>query len=217
MSSAAPKVLIADDDARAREALARAIRASGMDVAEVNSGELALAHIGRQPTDVLVADIEMPGNRELELLQHEELRTNHVRTVLITGYASLASAVRAVGAQASGYLIKPFEIPELVEAIRTAYQEAQKSRTQERLLREVRALLDLNRERPTGFRRIGALTDREHEIVTLFAQGLSIPQVGRRLFIAPSTVRNHLRSIYRKLGVTRQSELVAKVLSPEPQ
>lgn len=65
---------------------------------------------------------------------------------------------------------------------------------------------------PTAERLVGTLTERQKEVACLLTEGLTEAEVARRLFVSPSTVHEHVRHIYDRLGCRRQAQLVALIL-----
>ena len=113
------RILIVDDHPNTASMLARALRgfgASPFNVLTAYSGEEALKIIGNDFVDVLITDFMMPGMNGFELLEH--LRQTHPETgrVLITAFGSLWVEEQA-HRLADAYLLKPFELPDLIEAI----------------------------------------------------------------------------------------------------
>jgi NarL family two-component system response regulator LiaR len=108
----------------------------------------------------------------------------------------------ALQAGAIGYLLKTVSIEDLVQAIRAA------CRGQSTLAPEAtRALIQASRQGP---RPGHDLTDRELQVLELLAEGLTNPEIGRRLMVSSSTARAHVSSILSKLGVSNRAEAVAQ-------
>jgi two-component system response regulator HydG len=112
-----PKIeaLIVDDDLRARELLSEFCRAQGFEVATAHDGRAAIASITRDPAQfsVIITDLHLPGADGFEVLKAARQANPSVYVVMITGYASIDSAVRAVREGAYDYLAKPFALGQL--------------------------------------------------------------------------------------------------------
>ena len=104
----APRVLVVDDKENMRKLLAR-ILSDGYLVEEVEDGARALSLVATRPYDVVVTDIRMPGADGFELLAAVKARSPDTEVVLMTGYATVADAVRAMKQGAFDYLEKPFD------------------------------------------------------------------------------------------------------------
>ncbi len=103
-----PRVLVADDKENMRKLLAR-ILADGYAVEEAEDGPRALSLVATRPFDVVVTDIRMPGADGFELLAAVKARSPDTEVVMMTGYATVADAVRAMKLGAFDYLEKPFD------------------------------------------------------------------------------------------------------------
>jgi len=102
------RVLVADDKENMRRLVAR-ILADAATVEEAEDGARALALVASRPYDVVVTDIRMPGADGFELLAAVKARAPETEVVMMTGYATVADAVRAMRAGAFDYLEKPFD------------------------------------------------------------------------------------------------------------
>jgi len=114
------RVLVADDEASARTGLSALLRAEGFHVAVAEDGSEALARIQEEAPDVLVTDLQMPGLDGLELLTRAREVAPDLVVVLVTGFADVETAVRAMQRGAEHYLTKPPQIEELVLVIERA-------------------------------------------------------------------------------------------------
>ena len=103
-----PRVLVVDDKENLRKLLAR-IFADGYAVEEAEDGARALSLVATRPYDVVVTDIRMPGADGFELLAAVKARAPDTEVVMMTGYATVADAVRAMKQGAFDYLEKPFD------------------------------------------------------------------------------------------------------------
>ncbi len=123
MSDNAPSLLIVDDELHVRESLSQWFREDGYAVAAAASGREALAMLGRRPFDVVISDIKMPGMDGLELQRRIREIAPDVAVILITAYASVATAVRALKEGAYDYLVKPFDPEELSRVVAKACEK----------------------------------------------------------------------------------------------
>jgi two-component system NtrC family response regulator len=106
-------IVIADDEARQRATLARALEAGGHRVLTVGSGEEAVAATLREPVDIVITDLRMPGLSGLEVVQRIREAQPDVATVVVTAFGTVASAVQAMKAGAADFLMKPIELDSL--------------------------------------------------------------------------------------------------------
>jgi two-component system nitrate/nitrite response regulator NarL len=199
-------VLIADDHPLFREAIARVI--AGRDdlelVAEASDGRAALDKIRELQPDVAVIDVRMPeldGSDVLVALRDEGLHTN---VVFLSAFLDSKTVYDAVAAGANAYLSKEAETDEIVTAILAAArgETILGPEVQTGLAEQIR-FREESEARPR-------LSDREHEVLRLIAQGLSAPEIGERIHLSTATVKTHLQHLYEKLGVSERAAAVAE-------
>ena len=117
------KVLLVDDEEAFVETLAERMRHRGMEVATSTSGEDALELIDKEPYDVVVLDLQMPGMDGLEALARIKRRQPDVQVVLLTGHATVNKGVEAMKRGAMEFLEKPVDLATLQEIIHKAKAE----------------------------------------------------------------------------------------------
>ena len=199
-------VLIADDHPLFREAIARVIaeRPDLELVAEAADGRAALEKIRELQPDVAVIDVRMPqldGSDVLVALREEGLPTN---VVFLSAFLDSKTVYDAVAAGANAYLSKEAETDEIVAAILAAArgETILGPEVQTGLAEQIR-FREENESRPR-------LSDREHEVLGLIAEGLSAPEIGERIHLSTATVKTHLQHLYEKLGVSERAAAVAE-------
>lgn len=117
MSEPTHKILIVDDEQNMRVALFEALSRNGHEVAVAENGRMALEMISRQPPDLVVTDIKMPGMDGLELLRQIKSQLPELPVVIMTGFATVDSAVEAMKQGAFDYLLKPFPVEVIEETV----------------------------------------------------------------------------------------------------
>jgi two-component system nitrate/nitrite response regulator NarL len=199
-------VLIADDHPLFREAIARVIaeRPDLELVAEASDGRAALDKIRELAPDVAVIDVRMPkldGSDVLLALREEGLSTN---VVFLSAFLDSKTVYDAVAAGANAYLSKEAETGEIVTAILAAArgETILGPEVQTGLAEQIR-FREENEARPR-------LSEREHQVLKLIAQGLSAPEIGERIHLSTATVKTHLQHLYEKLGVSERAAAVAE-------
>jgi DNA-binding NtrC family response regulator len=117
-----PQILLVDDEAIALTNLTHVLQREGYEVTACRDGEAALAALKRAEFDLVLTDLKMPGIDGMEVLR--EVRASHpdVPVIMITGYATLNSAVEAMKAGAYHYIAKPFRLSEARELVRSALE-----------------------------------------------------------------------------------------------
>jgi len=117
-NKATVRVVVADDEASARNGLSSLLRGEGFDVVVAEDGTSALARVQETAPQVLVTDLHMPGIDGIELLRRAKEVDPDLIVVLVTAFADVETAVRAMQLGAEHYLTKPVQIDELILVIR---------------------------------------------------------------------------------------------------
>ena len=131
-------VLVVDDEGAIRYSVSKTLQRVGYNVSEAASGEEALDHMQKQHYDVVLTDIRMPGLTGVELLKRIKDTAPDAIVILMTGYASLGTAVEALRLGAHDYLIKPSSSQDIRQSVARGVERA-------RNLKRRRALLDASR------------------------------------------------------------------------
>ena len=124
MSEEKERILIVDDSPDAREVLGRNLIAEGYHVMTASGVAEATKILDAAPVDLVITDLKMPKVGGIDLIRHVRARFKEVGVIMITGYASIETAVTAVKEGAEDYLSKPFTDSELLAAVRDALQKA---------------------------------------------------------------------------------------------
>jgi DNA-binding response OmpR family regulator len=117
-------ILVVDDDQELRENIREILDDAGFAVTMAASGEEALDCLERQPFDVILLDLIMPGMDGKEVLPLIKRKSPSVRVIMITAFATIENAVSAMRKGADDYLTKPFKVDELLTAVRRSLEEA---------------------------------------------------------------------------------------------
>jgi DNA-binding NtrC family response regulator len=117
-------VLVVDDKEMLRDSVAQTLVRSGLEVVLAESAQAALAQIARRRPDAVVTDLKMPGGTGIELLQSIREFDDDLPVIVMTAFATVETAVRALKAGAFDYITKPFEGDELVIAVKRAIEHA---------------------------------------------------------------------------------------------
>lgn len=197
------RCLVADDHPAIISAVTDFLQEEGIDVvAQARDGQEALAKIESVQPDVAVVDLQMPGLTGIELARKVTEARLPTGIVLYTGHGDRALLTEAVDVGARGYVLKEAPLPDLLRAISTVAQGGT----------YVDPVLAGALAAPGAADKLPALTQREREVLRLLADGLTNEEVGRRLFIAPDTVRTHVRKAMRKLDADTRTQAVATAL-----
>jgi excisionase family DNA binding protein len=117
------RVLVVDDEASIRDLLAKTLALAEYDVDVASDGRSALERIRIYQYDLLIADLKMPGIDGLAVIREAKRYNAELAVLIITGYSSEASAIEAVNLGVSGYLTKPFRVPQVLAAAAKALGE----------------------------------------------------------------------------------------------
>ena len=196
-------VLVVDDHTVIRRGI-RALLATEPDlhvVGEARDGREAIEQVTRLEPDVVLMDLVMPGVDGLEAIREITVHQPEVRILVLTSFAGVEKIFPAIEAGALGYLLKDSSPEELVEAIRQVH------RGNASLHPAVARKLLEGICQPAGQRgEIEALTEREHMVLQLVAQGLSNREIAARLSISEATVRTHVSHILTKLELSSRTQ-----------
>ena len=177
-------------------------------VGEAGSGAEAVALVTATRPDVVLMDIRMPDGDGLwateQIVQKPDLKDTHI--VIVTTFELDEYVGRAIRAGASGFLVKDTEPVELIRAVRVvAGGDALLSPgVTRRLLERISGQL---REAPDTTQ-LGAITEREREVLALVGQGLTNDEIGKSLYLSPLTAKTHVSRIMSKLGARDRVQLV---------
>lgn len=132
------KVLIVDDDSTLRDLLSETINGMGYIVETAEDGEDALNKLKRERFDVVVSDLKMPGMDGITLLNNIKALDSNILVIIITAYATLETAVKAIERGAYDYIAKPFRLDEFMVVVRNACEKLRLMRQRDSLLEELR-------------------------------------------------------------------------------
>jgi two-component system nitrate/nitrite response regulator NarL len=201
------RVVIADDHPLYREGIVRALSASGQIdiVAEAQDGRAALAEIQQHIPDVAVLDYKLPeldGVSVTNAVVREQIPT---RVLLVSAFADSGVVYKALETGAAGFISKEARREQIVDAVLAC------SRGENVLPPDVAAGLvseiRLRKQDDTP-----ALTKREQEILHLIAEGKSLPEIAKQLYLGLTTVKTHVQHLYDKLGVSDRAAAVASAM-----
>lgn len=131
-------VLVVDDEGAHRYNVTKTLERAGYNVVSASSGEEALDILGKRDFDVVLTDIRMPGISGVDLLARIKNQTPDAIVILMTGYASLGTAVESLRLGAHDYLVKPSSNEDIRESVQRGVERAQNLRRRRDLLSNIK-------------------------------------------------------------------------------
>lgn len=218
-------VLLVDDEPLLLESLEIILSFNGIKIAgTAPDGNAALAVLAKEDCDLALVDLNMKGMGGIELIARMRQEYPHVKILVLTTFYDDKNITQAISGGADGYLLKDSGKDAILGAIDQIMggRNVIDARVMQRLAVLVsqktgQAKADLN---PAGFEAASGkstaflpedMTQREKEICTLLAKGLTNRQISETLFISEGTVKNYISSIYGKTGIHDRAKLVAEM------
>jgi DNA-binding NarL/FixJ family response regulator len=208
----ATRILIVDDHPLTRDALASLLATHGLDVVGVASdGREAIEEAGRLQPDLVLLDLSMPGMDGLTALPKLRDAAPRCEVVVLTASGTEENLLAAIRGGAAGYLMKS-EPPERIASFLDGVAQGEAALSgsiARRLLDQVRH----GNGRGSGVpdRIAGVLSAREVEVLLLLDDHLGTDEIAKRLYISEHTVRSHVKSLLRKLGVSSRREAIEQL------
>jgi two-component system response regulator DevR len=196
------RVFLLDDHEVVRRGITDVLEADGIAVVgEAATAAEALRRIPATSPDVAILDARLPDGSGIDVCREVRSTLPAVRCLILTSYDDADAVFAAVMGGASGYLLKQIRGTSLVDAVRqvAAGRSLLDPAVTERLLARLR-------EGTTTDPHLASLTDREREILSLIADGLTNRQISDRLFLAEKTVKNYVSGLLAKLGMQRRTQ-----------
>lgn len=215
------RVLIVDDHVLFRQGLRRVLEMEpDLQIAgEAASGSEALNRTVELKPHVVLMDLTMPGMNGVEAARVIKERVPGIAVLALTIHETEEYLVEAIKAGVDGYILKDVEGRAVAEAIRMARRgqayvhPGMAGKLINRFARLARLAEQAGLDRPDMENtRPEELSEREFEVLGLFARGHDIGDIAGKLFISEKTVRNHSSSIFRKLGVRDRTQAVVHAI-----
>jgi two-component system, NarL family, response regulator LiaR len=203
------RVIVADDDALVRRVVRDALQRAGIVViAEAGGGREAIELTLYYKPDVVLMDLVMPGIDGIAATREIIAALPETKVVMLSSSDDDELGLLSLRIGASGYLTKAVDVDSLPRALRAA--GAGEVLVPRRLTGVLVDAVRRVREDGTGLRPVRSpLTAREWEVLDLLCQGLSTEDIADALVLSAETVRSHVKSVLRKLGVSSRQEAIA--------
>lgn len=205
MTGRRTRVMLADDHTLVRGGIRKILEGQpGIEVvAEAADGAAALDLVGSTEADVLVLDLKMPGTDGIDVLRAAKAIRPGLKVVILTMHAGQEYVARAVKGGSDAYLLKDSAVQDLVAAVSAVM--AGQTYFSPAIQQQLAGLLRNGGQHPSGTQ---TLTDREREVLTWLARGLSSKEVAKELNISVRTVETHRANLMHKLGVKSVAVLI---------
>lgn len=176
-------------------------------VGQADSGRKAIRLCDEVEPDVVLMDMVMPDIDGVEATRTIRQTHPHIQIIALTSFENEDAVPAMIDAGAISYLIKNVAVDEIADAIRRAHngKGTLSPEASQALVRSV------TKPKAPGH----DLTDRELEVLALIVKGLNNTEIGERLFISTSTVKNHVSNILSKLNAVTRSEAAALAVQHE--
>src|SRR5438067_10551957 len=202
------RLLIVDDHPLTRDALASLLDQHGFDVAgQASDGTEAIELAAELEPDVILLDLSMPGLDGLDALPRIREAAPECEVVVLTASGTEENLLGAIRGGAAGYLLKSEPPERIVDFLRGVVkgEAALSGEVARRLLEQVRE----GGSRGVPDEIANVVSARELEVLLLLDEHLGTDEVAARLYISEHTVRSHVKSLLRKLGVSSRQEALS--------
>jgi two-component system, LuxR family, response regulator FixJ len=197
--TADPDVHVIDDDEAVRESIDFLLRSAGLSVRTYDSATSFLDVAPKIGAGCVITDVRMPGLTGIDLLRRLQEMQIGLPVIVITGHGDVPLAVEAMKSGAVDFLEKPFDDDVLLASVRAALNRSEESAALEAERAEIRA-------------RIGALTQRERDVLEGLVAGHPNKIIAFKLEISPRTVEIYRANLMTKMKAGSLSELVRMTL-----
>jgi two-component system response regulator FixJ len=186
---------VVDDEELIRNSLEAVLRFGKYEAATFSSGIEFLDALPDLNPDCVILDVRMPQISGLEVLKTLKQNRPQIPVIVMSGFADVAMAVKAMQSGASDFIEKPFQPDDVLNTVERVLQTSSSSKFDQVSNTSTATLL-------------GKLSDRETDVLAHLVQGKQNKVVARELGISPRTVEVHRARIMQRLGVTSFAELV---------
>ncbi|MBI5870097.1 MAG: response regulator transcription factor [Actinobacteria bacterium] len=209
------KILIVDDHQVVRMGLRTLLEHQGglKVVGEAGTAAEAIEMAQSLQPDLVLMDVRLPDQSGIEACRQIRSADPGIRVLMLTSYSSDEAIFAATMAGASGYLLKRLDAEQLYTSI-IAIGQGQTLLDPTLSEAVVKRVKEISEGEPS--RGVDALTEREREILKLIADGLTNKEIADRINLGEKTVRNHITTIFMKLGVSHRTQAAIHYLSRNP-
>lgn len=200
-------IAIIEDDEKVRHYLAEQVQLN-MDVDDVlvfQDAEAALMELTKDPVDIALFDVNLPGMNGIECIKRLKMIHPKIQCMVLTVYDNADTIFDALKAGAISYLLKSTPPAKVIEAIAEVRNGGSPISSQ--IARKVIEAFAMKEKTNEHFQ---SLSKREQEMLEQLSKGYRYKEIADKLFISIETVRTHIRNIYEKLQVNSRIEALKK-------
>ncbi len=208
------RILIVDDHEVVREGLrALLARREGFEVVgQAGTVEQAIAEAARSEPDVIVMDVRLPDGSGIEACREIREVRPETKVIMLTSYADDDAVFASILAGAAGYVLKQTRGSVLADAIAAVSrgESLLDAAVTQKVMDRVRSASQRKPDDP-----LEALTEQEHKILSLIAEGKTNKEIAGEVYLSDKTVKNYVSNILSKLNMRRRSEAAAFIARRE--
>ena len=193
-------VLVVDDEESIRISLKRMLEKENYQVETADNGLMALKKLVTHHYDLVLTDIKMDDISGIKLLQNIKIKYLNVLVVLMTGYASIDTAIAALRSGATDYIIKPCSKKKILSSIENAIKKNFPNKNINTSQDITNSLKVVSGKKP--------LTKKELLVSKCLLLGLKSDEMAIKLDVTLPTIKFHLKNIYLKLGINGRREII---------
>jgi DNA-binding NarL/FixJ family response regulator len=209
------RILIVDDHEVVREGLRALLsKREGFDVVgQAGTMEQAISEAARSLPDVIVMDVRLPDGSGIEACREIREVRPETKVIMLTSYADDDAVFASILAGAAGYVLKQTRGAALADAIASVArgESLLDAAVTQKVMERVRSASQRKADDP-----LDALTEQEHKILALIAEGKTNKEIADEVYLSDKTVKNYVSNILSKLNLRRRSEAAAFIARREP-
>lgn len=198
------RIFVTDDHTMVRDAFVKVLELTNntIVVGAASSGAECLEKLPEADPDVLLLDINMPNMSGMEVLKIVKQKHPRIKVIILTVHDDYAYVADALKSGADGYVLKGSDVETLEKAINSVCNGNQY------IAPAVQGIINSRKSENTE----DVLTAREKQVLNLLAEGYSNRNIAEELDVSEKTVKNHLSSIFKKIGVSDRTNAVIYAL-----
>ena len=195
-------IYVIDDNLAELALVNRITRTLDVSVNTYQSPEVFLAELPSEPAGCIMIDLQMPKMSGLELYEELKVRNIDVPIIIVTGQADARSCRQALQSGAFDYVEKGWRPFDILEVLQRGLDQFEADRAKRQSI-------------ASALEKLSAVSARECEVMNLLAEGQSLKELSQQLGITVQTASKHRASLFRKLGISNDIELLKFLISSD--